>query len=712
MLALAALLLCSPFAPAAILQEPELVVETLPDGTYVEREVVRDADGRATNHGSYKSWWDDTKAIPRATGRYGDGEKRATWRTYYPDKRRESKGAYADGFRKGAWSYWMPDGEPDLERSGKYTVTSSEHANGALAARGELREGVRHGRWVFHWPNEVVLASGQYAHGELTGPWVLHHPDGTPDPDWVSGLYVEGVRVAPLDEEQRAALVAPESTVPMGDALLGPVWLGGVEVDAADVLRNLERLDLTDPDQVRIGERLVAVLTGYAESLSFAWTVDTTPEAVAQNRTSVRRWTSFWTLLALAPDYAAFEFGRAAARIEARDLRRPLELVHPPFAGASNQAVLAELGPLAARFESDLPQLAKGSEEAIDAGLDWLARHQSPDGSWSSDEFAKLCGEDVANCTGFGQSHRHAGVTGLSLLAFLGRGNTTLEGPYQRTVQRAVAWLLSAQDPTTGQFTPHYGHSWIYSHAIATMAIAEAATCSGNQRLLDATSRGVDFIQRARNPYGAWRYDAPPKGENDTSVTAWMVQALDAGRRAGVIVDAENFVGALSFFDEMTDPQTGRCGYDKRGTPSARIKDRNEEYPLDSSETLTAAALYCRFLMGQRPGLQPVLGQHADLIARRQPEWDPEGFGCDMYGWYYGTYALAQMGGNHWKSWARSLAKAALDSQAQAGHEAGSWDPIGPWGFSGGRVYSTAMMVLALEAPYRIGPLETDAKQR
>ena len=31
----------------------------------------------------------------------------------------------------------------------------------------------------------------------------------------------------------------------------------------------------------------------------------------------------------------------------------------------------------------------------------------------------------------------------------------------------------------------------------------------------------------------------------------------------------------------------------------------------------------------------------------------------------------------------------------------GSWDPIGPWGQDGGRVYSTAMMAMCLQVYFR-----------
>ena len=33
--------------------------------------------------------------------------------------------------------------------------------------------------------------------------------------------------------------------------------------------------------------------------------------------------------------------------------------------------------------------------------------------------------------------------------------------------------------------------------------------------------------------------------------------------------------------------------------------------------------------------------------------------------------------------------------------ERGSWDPVGPWGVDGGRVYSTAILAMCLEVYYR-----------
>ena len=45
--------------------------------------------------------------------------------------------------------------------------------------------------------------------------------------------------------------------------------------------------------------------------------------------------------------------------------------------------------------------------------------------------------------------------------------------------------------------------------------------------------------------------------------------------------------------------------------------------------------------------------------------------------------------------------KAGTENQHADGSRLGSWDPIGPWGPDGGRVYSTAVMTLALQIAHR-----------
>ena len=75
-----------------------------------------------------------------------------------------------------------------------------------------------------------------------------------------------------------------------------------------------------------------------------------------------------------------------------------------------------------------------------------------------------------------------------------------------------------------------------------------------------------------------------------------------------------------------------------------------------------------------------------------------------MYYWYYATLAMFQVGGKHWDVWKKGMEKAMVETQRKDTDYCqykGSWDPIGPWGLDGGRVYSTAILALCLEVFYR-----------
>ena len=121
----------------------------------------------------------------------------------------------------------------------------------------------------------------------------------------------------------------------------------------------------------------------------------------------------------------------------------------------------------------------------------------------------------------------------------------------------------------------------------------------------------------------------------------------------------------------------------------------------EKGEAMTAVGLLCRFFLGQDPTKEAIMVKNAELLKKKLPEWDPDGFGCDMYYWYYGSYAMYQMGGPYWKAWNKAMKPAVVESQRREGDFKGSWDAVGPWGYSGGRVYATACMTLCLEVYFR-----------
>ena len=316
-------------------------------------------------------------------------------------------------------------------------------------------------------------------------------------------------------------------------------------------------------------------------------------------------------------------------------------------------------------------------DAAVEAGADWLVQNQLRDGHWGDAE---------------GGIH-DVGATGLALMALQEAG----EAPSAQ--EAAARWLMARQDSETGLIGEPLGHAFHYGHAIATRALClRLAEDPSNRDLAVAAERAVDYCLRARNPYAAWRYDSPPVGNNDTSVTGWMLAALHSAERAGLQVDPAAFEGGMVWIDEVTEPATGRVGYNSLGSRSSRIMDVNDHVPADAGEAMTAIGLAERARLGHTPEQDPLMGRQAELIRRTLPEWDPEGLGSDLYYWYMATGAMASMEDEFWGPWQAALTGALLTAQRTDGELAGSWDPIGPWGFAAGRPYSTALMTSCLVA--------------
>jgi hypothetical protein len=200
----------------------------------------------------------------------------------------------------------------------------------------------------------------------------------------------------------------------------------------------------------------------------------------------------------------------------------------------------------------------------------------------------------------------------------------------------------------------------------------------------------------------AWRYE-PRGGENDTSVTGWCVMALKSGKFAGLEVDPDAFEGARTWVDKMTDPNFGQVGYNYPGGVPARPPGKQDRFPAEKSQSMTAAGILTRIFLGEDPRGSEMIRKGANLCVEQPPVWNPDDGSIDMYYWYYGTLALFQVGGKPWRTWNESMKRAIVEHQHPkgSGTRTGSWDPIGAWGDDGGRVYSTACMVMCLEVYYR-----------
>jgi len=368
---------------------------------------------------------------------------------------------------------------------------------------------------------------------------------------------------------------------------------------------------------------------------------------------------------------------------------------------------------------------------AIAEALAWLAAHQRPDGMWDRRHFDRLCPpRDRCSQTALDRIDQDAdvGVTALAALAFLGAGYNHRQGPYADNLNRAFEYILNQQD-SEGSFAAG-SRLQIFNDAIATLAVEAAYAATKDPTLRKPLERAVRHLEQAQQTGGAWDYTADiSTHRNDTSVLGWVVMALEAAQTLGVLpADATRFA-IIDHLDWATEPD-GRVRHANKGhgTPI----DKKTGRPIYRyGPAMTAIGLYSRAVLALR--LDAPLAQKQvrrllhDPPSVKRLHTDPTGLHSQYY-WFFGTLALHEVGGHPWKQWKGVLRSTLLESQQRPvdrkgrhRHAYGSWPAFGPhwgkWGRVGGRIYSTAINTLTLEAYYEypaaylageplIGPLQ------
>jgi hypothetical protein len=120
--------------------------------------------------------------------------------------------------------------------------------------------------------------------------------------------------------------------------------------------------------------------------------------------------------------------------------------------------------------------------------------------------------------------------------------------------------------------------------------------------------------------------------------------------------------------------------------------------------SMTSVAMVCRFFMGWKRS-HPYLIGGANLMLDNPPVWlKNTEVPVYTYFYYYGTLAMHQMGGRYWRAWNEKVRSILPEHQVQSPPElAGSWEESNRLG--GGRIFVTALMIMALESYYRFSPL-------
>ena len=278
--------------------------------------------------------------------------------------------------------------------------------------------------------------------------------------------------------------------------------------------------------------------------------------------------------------------------------------------------------------------------DAVERSLAWLATQVAADGG----------------CRAEGASAVEA--TALVTLAFLGRGDNLIAGPYRESLQRTVGFLVASQraDGTFGDgpdATPR-------AQALACFALAEAYGLSSPRParcVRGSLADGLQQLWRLRRADGGFG----PGAQGDPTTTAQVAIAM----------------ASAAFFRVPTpaDPK--------------ELLPWFEAHPPQAASAQAAVAFACCFLR------QDAVPAAAGLA------WVGGCEVADAEGCYWIGHSLFQAGGKPFHEWGAKVEAELLGKQGRLGADAGTFAITSP----SPRLVATAWWTLALENRVRYSRL-------
>ena len=291
-------------------------------------------------------------------------------------------------------------------------------------------------------------------------------------------------------------------------------------------------------------------------------------------------------------------------------------------------------------------------EAAIEKGLKWLAKTQAANlGNWSA-----------------GGSYPTA-MTALAGTALISSGATTVQGPYSKSIRKAVDYLLSKLrqngligDPMQQDNRYTYGHG--FAMLFLSQVLGEEEDKERRQELVDALTKAVEFSCRAQAGTGGWGYvstkDQPNFDEGSTTIT--QVQGLRGCRNAGIVVPGEVIDKAKEYIYSCKNADGG-ISYSFRNRGSSR-------------SAITAAALAALFNAGDYDSKHvPEMLDYCKKNLKDLSE-GPNAFGHWHYTYLYYSQVMYRQGPKEWEPFRDRMYNKIVSEQGQDGSWAGNVAPV------------------------------------
>ncbi len=369
--------------------------------------------------------------------------------------------------------------------------------------------------------------------------------------------------------------------------------------------------------------------------------------------------------------------------------------------GSLSVATVALLWGLAAAAQAEGEwESTPEARAALDKGLEWLAKNQTAEGNWGSNDL---------------------GLVSMGALAFLAAGHGPGRGKYGQNVERALGFVVRGAKPS-GLLNISDAQRDMYNHGLSAFVLGQAYGISDDARIGTTLEKALALIAATQCRDGGWDYQARSHERgHDLSLAVMQAKALRSAMDSGFEVSPEVVRLAIQSVREHYAPRGGRQGQvDERQVPGQFTYDKGGG---NASTAMAACGVVCLQEFGQYEDWRIPKSMRPVNEAIRMLPAAKEGDGLmpfDAYTLYYVGQALYQVGGEDWKAGYPKLRDHLVRSQVQSPGEAsrdGCWVDQGRQG--GGRVggkpgqlYGTSVACFVLAIPNRYLPILQEGKIR
>jgi hypothetical protein len=343
----------------------------------------------------------------------------------------------------------------------------------------------------------------------------------------------------------------------------------------------------------------------------------------------------------------------------------------------------------AARAEGDW-EITPQSQQALDHGLEWLARNQGADGNWQSNDL---------------------GLVSMGALAFLSAGHTPGRGKYGDVIDKALDYVLRNARPN-GLLNIAGQQRDMYNHGLAAFVLGQAHGMTGDPRISPVLDKALKLIADTQCEDGGWDYQARRQSNgHDLSLAVMQAKALRSAVDSGFEVSPEVVEQAIKSVRGYYRANRGSSNEEEQKRQPGQFTYNGSRGTL----AMAAAGVVCMQEFGQYDDWRIAKNMEVITEAIRRMKNTRRGGGqlpVDAYTLYYVGQALYQVGGEPWRDTYPILRDAVVAGQLREGGRdtGGMWRDVGHVGGRPGELYGTAVGCFILAMPNRYLPILQEGK--